>query len=61
MMFWPPSERVAKIIKERLEAFEHGSSSDPRPFAFAELEGTDLSVVWEPIAEEYLPRSREAA
>ena len=61
MMFWPPSERVAGIIKDRMEAFQRGLGPDPRPFDFTELEGTDLSVVWEPIAREYFPDSQDAA
>lgn len=61
MMFWPPSERVATIMKERMEALREGRGPDPRPFDFTELEGTDLSVVWEPIASEYLMDGHDAA
>jgi len=59
MMFWPPSQRVADIIAERMGAFERGDIPDPRPFSFEQLEGTDLSAAWEPIADEYLTAWRE--
>ncbi len=59
MMFWPPSQRVADIIAERLEALARGDIPDPRPFSFEQLEGMDLSAAWEPIAEEYLTTWRE--
>jgi hypothetical protein len=63
MMFWPPSQRVADIIAERMGAFERGEIPDPRPFSFDQLEGTDLGAAWEPIAEEYMNawRKRETA
>lgn len=54
MMFWPPSQRVTDIITERMRAFAEGRISDPRPFSFEQLEGSDLSAAWEPIAQEYL-------
>jgi len=59
IMFWPPSQRVADIIAERMGAFERGDIPDPRPFSFEQLEGMDLSAAWEPIADEYLTAWRE--
>jgi len=53
-MFWPPSQRVADVIAEQMQAFENGEIPDPRPFSFEQLEGSDLSAVWEPNAEDYL-------
>ena len=47
--YWPPSERTALAIAERMRAFEAGDIPDPRPLNFAEIEGTDLSSMWEPI------------
>jgi Restriction endonuclease len=59
MMFWPPSQRVADIIAERMAAFARGEIPDPRPFSFEQLEGTDLGAAWEPITEEYMNAWRE--
>jgi hypothetical protein len=46
--YWPLSERVMKIMTERMQAFEAGLAPDPRPFNISELEGTDLSAIFEP-------------
>jgi len=59
MMFWPPSQRVADIIAERMATYARGEIPDPRPFSFEQLEGTDLSAAWEPITEEYMAAWRE--
>lgn len=48
--YWPLSERVMKLLTERIQAFEAGLIQDPRPLNIAELEGTDLSAIFEPIA-----------
>lgn len=48
--YWPPSERVMKIMTKRMQAFEAGLIPDPRPFNISELEGTDLSAIFEPIS-----------
>ncbi|MFL5625332.1 MAG: restriction endonuclease [Ktedonobacteraceae bacterium] len=48
--YWPLSERVAKIVTERMQAFEAGRIPDPRPFNILELEGTDLSAIFEQIS-----------
>lgn len=52
--YWPPSERVVKIITEQMQAFEAGLIPDPRPFSISELEGTDLAAIFEPISPSYL-------
>jgi hypothetical protein len=48
-MYWPPSERTTKKIGEIMKAYEAGEIDDPRPLKFAEIEGTDLNAVFEPI------------
>lgn len=59
-MYWPPSERVDKVVKERLSAFHAGLAPDPHPFDIAELEGSDLSAIFEPfITPEYPPLAME--
>lgn len=59
-MYWPPSERVDKVVRERLRAFEAGLTPDPRPFDIAELEGRDLSTIFEAFtAPEYPPLAME--
>jgi hypothetical protein len=52
-VYYPPSERVVRITINQMKAFEAGEIPDPRPFSFTELEGTDLSRVFEPIWGEH--------
>ena len=56
VLYWPPSERTVRIVTERMRAFEAGLIPDPRPFDIAELEGTDLQSMWEPIWSQH-PRT----
>jgi hypothetical protein len=51
--FYPPSERTARITIGLAKAFEAGKIPDPRPYSFEELEGTDLSTIFEPIWPEH--------
>lgn len=51
--YYPYSERVARITIGRIKAFEAGEIPDPYPFSFEELEGTDISTVFEPIWSEH--------
>lgn len=60
MMFWPPSQRVADIIAMQLRLFEEGRIPDPRPFSFQQLEGSDFSAAWEPVAGGYLASLKQA-
>jgi hypothetical protein len=48
-LYWPPSERVVRILKEHEQDL---AASNP-VFTFQELEGTDLQTVWEPISESH--------
>jgi len=52
-MYWPPSERTAQIIIKAMQDFSEGKTPDPRPFKIEEIEGTDLSVIWEPFIKGY--------
>lgn len=47
--YWPPSQRVSNTIVERVRAFEAGEGPDPETLSLAEIEGDDLSAVFEPI------------
>jgi len=58
--YWPLSERVAEIVKSRMDAYNAGLIPDPRPFSFLELEGTDLSRVWEAMTPGYVEWPWEA-
>lgn len=50
--YWPPSERVAHRLFEHWRAtVEDGLSSSPP--SFEDLEGLDMSTVWEPIWSEH--------
>jgi hypothetical protein len=48
-IYWPPSERVAKKLRERWHAFEAGEIPDLQSSDLQGIEGTDLQSVWEPI------------
>jgi hypothetical protein len=41
-IYWPPSERVAQEAIKLMQAFTEGKIPDPRPFKFAEMEGSDM-------------------
>jgi hypothetical protein len=60
-MYWPPSERVSHVLRERMRPFALGLAPDPRPFDFFELEGTSILRGWERIAKEYLHRTEACA
>src|SRR5258706_217181 len=48
-IYWPPSERVAKILEDRWRAFEAGEIPAPQLSDLQDIEGTDLQSIWEPI------------
>jgi tetratricopeptide (TPR) repeat protein len=48
-IYWPPSERVAKIAAESLNKYKAGELSALEPFDFVEVEGTNLKTVYEPV------------
>lgn len=37
-LYWPLSERTARIVQERMRAFKAGEIPDPRPYKFQEIE-----------------------
>ncbi len=51
--YWPPSQRTANTIAELVYAYEAGEAPDPHNLTLAELEGEDLSVVFEPIMKSH--------
>ncbi len=50
-IYWPPSERVVRLLHKRWQMFQNGEISELQPLDWKEVEGTDLSTVWEPIWE----------
>jgi hypothetical protein len=48
-IYWPPSERVVHLLHTRWQMFQNGEISELQPLDWKEVEGTDLSTVWEPI------------
>jgi hypothetical protein len=50
-IYWPPSERVVHLLQKRWQMFQNGEISELQPLDWKEVEGTDLSTVWEPIWE----------
>jgi hypothetical protein len=59
-IYWPPSERVAQEAISLMQAFTEGKIPDPRPFKFAEMEGSDMRELWAPIWSEY-PFAKKSA
>lgn len=54
LLFYPYSQRVAERIKAHVSDFVEGKvATPPPPLSLTELEGTDLSAMWEPLAEGY--------
>jgi hypothetical protein len=51
MGYWPPSKRAVQNIKNLMGAFERGEIPDPRPIHNKDIEGTDLSAVWDEIVD----------
>lgn len=47
--WWPPSEHAMGKVVGLMQAYEAGEIPDPRPLKFDEVEGTDLSTMFEPI------------
>jgi hypothetical protein len=50
-IYWPPSKRVVDLLQKRWQMFQNGEISELQPLDWKEVEGTDLSTVWEPIWE----------
>lgn len=59
-MYWPPSERVTQEAIRLMQAFSEGKIPDPRPFKFAEMEGSDMREIWAPIWSEHPFIKKEA-
>jgi hypothetical protein len=52
-IFWPPSERVGKMLVERVRAFQAGLIPEVHLPPDSGIEGEDLAVIWEPIWDKY--------
>jgi Restriction endonuclease len=50
-IYWPPSTRVVHLLHKRWQMFQNGEIPELQPLDWKEVEGTDLSTVWEPIWE----------
>lgn len=48
-MYWPPSERTIIELASLARAVQAGEIQDPRQVDFKQLEGTNLTTIWEPI------------
>ncbi len=51
-IYWPPSDTAVQRIAALMQAFEQGKIPDPRPFKFADIEGTDMAEAWRPVWHE---------
>lgn len=52
-LYWPPSKRVTRKLMGIMQAYASGEISTLPQLERAEVEGTDLSALWEPIWEAY--------
>lgn len=52
-LYWPPSERVTRKLMGIMGAFSSGEISALPRLDRVEVEGTDLSALWEPVWEAY--------
>jgi hypothetical protein len=52
-MYWPPSERTVRLTYGIWRAMLAGEIADIDPLSLADIEGTDLSAIWEPVWEEH--------
>jgi hypothetical protein len=50
-MYWPPSDRLAATLEKALAAYVAGEGPDPASLTLADIEGTSLSSLWDPIWE----------
>ena len=48
-MYWPPSERLAATLEQAYSAYARGEGPNPASLTLAEIEGTSLNSVWDPI------------
>lgn len=53
-IYWPPSQRAVDKMRKLHEQHEQDGEPELSPEALQGVEGTDLTVIWEPISEEYL-------
>lgn len=49
LSFWPPSVRVAKMAMERAHVFKTEGILNPPALSIEDVEGGDISALWEPI------------
>lgn len=49
--FWPPSKHATLKLINLMSAFERGEIPDPRPVDYAQIEGSDLSAVWDEVID----------
>ena len=64
-MYWPPSDSAMQKLVEHIQrSLEQGKVLDLASLDLAEIEGTDMQKVWEPIAQDHplvgMLKSREA-
>lgn len=57
--YWPPSERVARLLQQHMAAESAEESRLAAPLNFEEIEGTDVNVAWEPIWTGYFAKMEE--
>lgn len=53
-IYWPPSQRAVDKMRELDASHASGEGVALTPEALQGVEGTALTVIWEPISEEYL-------
>lgn len=52
--YWPPSKKALQKLNERLiDSLKRGEEFDLNKISLLEIEGDDLSAIWEPIIEDH--------
>jgi len=53
-MYWPPSKNtIQKLNKRIIDTLKRGEDFDLNSISLIEVEGDDLSAIWEPIIEDH--------
>lgn len=50
--YWPPSKRTGLRLANLMAAFWRGEIPDPRPIDPMDIEGTDLSAIWDELVDD---------
>lgn len=59
--YWPPSKSaIQRLNKKLIDSLKRGEDFDLNSISLAEIEGDDLSAIWEPIIEDHPMLSKKS-